>query len=421
VVARIGVLGPVTVDGAEGTLPPREQVVLSALTVYRGEVVGAETLADAWWGERVPPTWTKALQGCLVQLRKALGPRAIETRPQGYRLVVPADEVDAGRFERHVARAQELLTLGEADRAAYVVDEALGLWRGRALVDLDGWEPGRVEAARLEGLRLDAEELRLDAMVRAGRFREVLAEAQARVAEEPLREHRWRLLALAQYQAGRQGDALRTLHRARRVLAEELGLDPGPDLVALGEAILRQDPSLIAEQLPEPSPACPYMGLVPYDVDDADGFFGRDADVSECLRRLAEAGVLAVVGPSGSGKSSLVRAGIAAALRRDGHRVVVVTPGARPMDALPAAAESLRGSVLVVDQCEVAVTLCTDANERAGFFAALVDHAERAPLVVALRADRLGELSAHPGLARVVERGLFLLQAMGEDDLRAAI
>ncbi|HET6772158.1 MAG TPA: BTAD domain-containing putative transcriptional regulator [Acidimicrobiales bacterium] len=419
--ARIGVLGPVTVAGADGTLAPREQVVLAALTVYRGEVVSAETLADAWWGERVPPTWTKALQGCVVRLRKALGPHAIETRPQGYCLVMPADEVDAGRFERHVARAQELLTLGEPDRAAYVVDEALGLWRGRALVELDGWEPGRVAAARLEGLRLDAEELRLDAMVRAGRFREVLAEAQVRVAAEPLREHRWRLLALAQYQAGRQGDALRTLHRARRVLAEELGLDPGPDLVALEEAILRQDPSLIAEQLPEPSPVCPYLGLVPYDIDDADGFFGRDADVSECLGRLADAGVLAVVGPSGSGKSSLVRAGIAAALQRDGRRVVVVTPGARPTDALPAAADSHRASVLVVDQCEEVVTLCTDADEREAFFAALVDHAERTPLVVALRADRLGELSAHPGFARVVERGLFLLQAMGEDDLRAAI
>jgi WD40 repeat protein len=357
----------------------------------------------------------------VVQLRKALGPHAIETRPQGYCLVVPADEVDAGRFERHVARAQELLTLGEPDRAAFVVDEALGLWRGRALVELDGWEPGQVEAARLQGMRLDAEELRLDAMVRAGRFREVLAEAQARVAEEPLREHRWRLLALAQYQAGRQGDGLRTLHRARRVLAEELGLDPGPDLVALEEAILRQDPSLIAEQLPEPSPACPYLGLVPYDIGDADGFFGRDADVSESVRRLADAGVLAVVGPSGSGKSSLVRAGIAAALQRDGRRVVVVTPGARPTDALSAAAESHRGSVLVVDQCEEAVTLCTNADEREAFFAALVDHAERVPLVVALRADRLGELSAHPGFARVVERGLILLQAMGEEDLRAAI
>jgi WD40 repeat protein/DNA-binding SARP family transcriptional activator/energy-coupling factor transporter ATP-binding protein EcfA2 len=414
-------LGPVTVDGADGTLAPRERVVLAALTVRRGEVVSAEMLADAWWGERVPPTWTKALQGCVVRLRKVLGAHAIETRPQGYCLVVPADEVDAGRFERQMARAQELLTLGEPDRAAFVVDEALGLWRGRALVELEGWEPGRVEAARLEGLRLDAEELRVDAVVRAGRFREVLAEAQVRVAEEPLREHRWRLLALAQYQAGRQGDALRTLQRARRVLAEELGLDPGPDLVALEESILRQDPSLIAEQLPEPSAVCPYLGLVPYDIDDADGYFGRDADVSACLGRLAEAGVLAVVGPSGSGKSSLVRAGVAAALQQDGRRVVVVNPGARPTDALPASAVSHRGSVLVVDQCEEAVTLCTDPDEREAFFATLVDHAEREPLVVALRADRLGELSAHAGFARVVERGLFLLQAMGEDDLRSAI
>jgi WD40 repeat protein/DNA-binding SARP family transcriptional activator len=419
-VARIGILGPVTVGGAENGLPPRERVILAALTVRRGEAVGAETLADAWWGEQVPPTWAKAVQGCLVRLRKALGPGAIETRPQGYCLVVPADEVDAGRFERHVVRAQELLTLGDPDRAAYMVGEALDLWRGRALVEVEGWEPGRVEAARLEGLRLDAEELRLDAIVQGGQSRKVLAEAQARVTEQPLREHRWRLLALAQYQAGRQGDALRTLHRARRVLAEELGVDPGPDLVALEEAILRQDPSLVAAQLPEPSQVCPYLGLVPYDVGDADGFFGRDADVSECLRRLAEAGVLAVVGPSGSGKSSVVRAGIAAALRRDGRQVVVVTPGARPTDAL-AVPGAQKASVLVVDQCEEAVTLCTDAAEREAFFAALADHAERAPLMVALRADRLGDLSAHPGVARIVERGLFLLQPMGEGDLRAAI
>ena len=420
-VARIGVLGPLTVDGVEGRLPPREQVVLAALTVRRGEVVSAETLADAWWGEQTPPTWSKALQGCLVQLRKVLGAGAIETRPHGYCLVVPADEVDACRFERQVARARELLTLGEADRAAYVVDEALGLWRGPALVDLDRWEAGRVEAARLQGLRLDAEELRLDATIRAGRFREVLGEAQTRVAEEPLREERWRLLALSEYQAGRQGDALRALHRARGVLAEELGLDPGPDLVTLEEAILRQDPSLVAAQLPEPSPVCPYLGLVAYDIGDADAFFGRDAAVSDCLRRMADAGVLAVVGPSGSGKSSVVRAGIAAALERDGRRVVVITPGARPMDVLPARPASNPAPVLVVDQSEEAVTLCTDADERSAFFAALAEHAARAPLVVALRADRLGELSTHPAFARIVERGLFLLQGMGEVDLRAAI
>ena len=140
------------------------------------------------------------------------------------------------------------------------------------------------------------------------------------MGEAPLRERRWALLARAQYQAGRQGEALRTLHQARTVLAGELGVDPGPDLVALEAAILRQDPSLAAEvALPEPSATCPYLGLVPYDVADADGFFGRDPDVAACLRRLADVGVLAVVGPSGSGKSSLVRAGVAAALARDGH------------------------------------------------------------------------------------------------------
>ena len=224
--ARIGILGPLTVDGAVGVLPPCEQVVLAALTVRRGEVVSAETLADAWWGERLPPTWAKAVQGCLVQLRKVLGAAAIETRSHGYCLVVPADEIDACRFERHVVRAQELLTLGEPDRAAYAADEGLGMWRGQALADVSEWEPGRVEAARLEALRLDAEEVRLEAMLRAGRFREVLAEALTMVTEEPLREHRWKLLALAQYQAGRQGDALRTLRRARQILVGELGVDP---------------------------------------------------------------------------------------------------------------------------------------------------------------------------------------------------
>lgn len=417
----IGVLGPLTVDGDAGALPPRERAVLAALAVRRGEVVNAETLADAWWGERLPATWNKALQGCMVQLRKELGPGAIETSTQGYRLVVAADEIDAYRFERLVFRAQELWTLGEPERTAYLVDEALGLWRGPALVDLPRWEPGRIEATRLEELRLDAEELRLDAALRAGRYREVLAEAQARVAEAPLREHRWVLLALAQYQAGRQGDALRTLRQARTVLARELGLDPGPDIVALEEAVLRQDPSLVAAQLPEPSPVCPYLGLVPYDVADADGFFGRAAAVTECLRRLADTGVLAVVGPSGSGKSSLVRAGLAAALERDGRRVAVITPGAHPMDALRLLPTSGPAPVLVVDQCEEAVILCRDTGEQTRFFTALAEHAERGPLIVALRADRLGELSAHPVFARLVERGLYLLKSMNDADLRTAI
>lgn len=418
----IAVLGPLCIDGDDSALGPRDRVVLEVLVLRPGDVVSAERLADAMWGEVAPPTWNKVVQGCVVRLRKVLGASAIETSPAGYRLTTPADDVDAHRFERMVRRSVELLSLGEHDRAAYVSGEALALWRGPALRELEGWEAGRIEAGRLDELRLDAQEVHLDASLRAGYHREVLGEAQARVAEAPLRERRWALLALAQYQAGRQGDALRTLHQARTVLVRELGVEPGPDLVALEQAILRQDPSLVAAvALPEPSATCPYRGLVPYDVGDADGFFGRDGEIGVCLGRLTTTGVLAVVGPSGSGKSSLVRAGVAAAQQRDGRRVVVVTPGARPTDALTAVPSAGPAPVVVVDQCEEVVILCDDPAERQAFFAALAGHAERGPLVIALRADRLGELSAYPDFARLVEPGLHLLSTMSDDDLRAAI
>jgi WD40 repeat protein/DNA-binding SARP family transcriptional activator len=421
--AGIGLLGPLTVGGDAAGLAPRDRIVLAALALRPGEVVSAEQLADALWGEQPPVSWHKVVPGCVMRLRRVLGADVIETVPAGYRLVVPSDEVDARRFERLVSRARELLTLGEPEHAAHVAGEALGLWRGRALGDLDRWGAGRIEAARLEELRCDAEELHLDASLRAGRYREVLGGAQARVAEAPLRERRWALLAIAQYQAGRQGDALRTLHQARNVLAAELGVDPGPDLIALEQAILRQDPSLATDGArPEPMASCPYLGLVPYDVGDADGFFGRDAEVAQCVHRLATAGVLVVVGPSGSGKSSLVRAGVAPAMTRDGRRVEIITPGGHPMDAFTALIDDTGPEpVLIVDQCEQAVSRCGDGAERSRFFDALVRRSQRASVVVAMRADGLGEVTDHPGFARLVERGLHLLGPMTEGDLRAAI
>ena len=173
-VVGIGVLGPVRVEDHEA-LGPRDRVVLAALALRRGEAVSAEQLADALWGERPPASWAKVVQGCVVRLRKVLGARAIETAPQGYRLAVPVDEVDAQRFEHLVQRGRELLTLGEPERAAHVTAEALALWRGPALLELDGWAPARIEAARLDELRLDAQELLVDAALRAGRYRDVMA------------------------------------------------------------------------------------------------------------------------------------------------------------------------------------------------------------------------------------------------------
>jgi WD40 repeat protein/DNA-binding SARP family transcriptional activator len=418
----IAVLGPLRVDGDGTSLGPRDRVVLETLAVRPGEVVSAERLADALWADKVPATWPKVVQGCVVRLRKVLGAEAIETSPQGYRLALPADDIDAGRFERLVRRSHELLVLGEHERAAYVSGEALALWRGRPFNELEGWESGRIEARRLEELRLDAEEVGVDAALRAGRHRDVLGLAGARAAEAPLRERRWALLALAQYQAGRQGDALRSLRQARRVLATELGLEPGPELVALEQAILRQDPSLAAAvALPEANATCPYRGLLPYDVGDADTYYGREVDVSVGLERLARVGALAVVGPSGGGKSSLVRAGIAATLQRQGRHVRVFSPGPHPEESVITLGALPAGTVLVVDQCEEAFTLCDDAAERTRFLDALIEHAARRPLVLALRADRLGDLAAHPAFARLVERSLHLLGTMDDASLRAAI
>ena len=203
------------------------------------------------------------------------------------------------------------------------------------------------------------EEDLLDARLASGEHREVAAEAEARVGEEPLRERRWAALALAQYRCGLQADALRSIQRARHTLVDQLGIDPGPELVELEAAILRQDPALSGQREPPAiSLQCPYQGLAPYDVGDRDRFFGRDAEIAACLERLAASPLLVVAGPSGCGKSSLVRAGVTPALQRRGRQVVVFAPGSDPDAALTnALAPAPDNAVLVVDQFEELFTL----------------------------------------------------------------
>ena len=401
----------------------RETLVLAALAISVGDVVSADRLADAVWGDTPPASWHKNLQTCIVRLRKSLGADAIQTVGHGYRLTLSPDHVDACRFEALVARGREHAALGESERAAYTLGQALALWRGRPLEELEEWEPATLEASRLTDLRLDAQEWWLEAMLEAGHHRDVLFHARALVDSAPLRERRWTLLALAQYRAGRQGEALRTIHDVRRRLADDLGLDPGRELSELEGAILRQDPGL--DPVPASGPSsdvCPYLGLMPYDVGDEAGFFGRDRDVEAALERLDTAGVLVVVGPSGSGKSSLVRAGVVAALRRRGEHADVVTPGPHPVAALPPPRPGGATRVLVVDQAEEVFSLCPDPRERDRFLQLLADRqAAGAPLVLALRADRMGDVSAHPTLARVVERGLYVLAAMSGDELRSVV
>src|SRR5262249_7772347 len=267
---------------------------------------------------------------------------------------------------------------------------------------------------------LDAEELRVQAEIAAGRANVVLEQARALTARAPFREHRWALLATALYQVGRQPEALGALKRARTMLVDELGLDPGRELVELDQQRLRRAPALTPPPWRAVSVVCPYRGLLPYEAEDADGFFGREDDIAACLDRLRNGGVLVVVGPSGVGKSSLVRAGVAAALARTGTPVMVTAPGAHPVDSL----SGLRPGgtqTLVVDQAEEAITVCRDGDERARYFSALAGHVNAGgALVLSLRADHLGDLAAYPDIARIAEDGLHLLGPMSEAQLRSA-
>jgi DNA-binding SARP family transcriptional activator/WD40 repeat protein/energy-coupling factor transporter ATP-binding protein EcfA2 len=418
---RIGLLGPLEIDERSARLGARDRVVLAALAMHPGDVLSVDQLAHAVWGDQPPPSWSKNLQGCISRLRKQLGPDLIETAGQGYRLRVPADTVDADEFTRAAGRARELLTLHEPERASYVASRALELWRGRPLTELESWDLGVTEIHRLDEVHLELEELEVEASLAAGHHAKVLAQAAAMVEAAPLRERRWALLAQAQYLAGRQTEALRTLRRVRVVLARDLGLDSGPDLVALEQAILRQDPDLAVEPAtPARDGVSPYPGLAPYGEEDAESFFGREVETSVCLERLASIRLLAIVGPSGSGKSSLLRAGLAAALRHEGSHAVVLTPGRHPMDILSASGRR-PDSVVLVDQAEEAFALCDDDEERERFFDALVVHTGRGRVVLALRADHTGDLAGFPGLALLVEQGLFLLGPMSADSLRHAI
>ena len=416
----IQVLGPLAVDGS-GRLGPRDRVVLQALAVRQGRSVTADELTDALWGDTPPASAHKNLQSCIVRLRKALGPDAIETTDDGYRLGGPPGDVDAQLFESQVERARELLALGEADRVSFLLGKALDLWRGPAFTDLPDWPPARREAGRLEELRREAEELLLDAQLRGGRARDALPRAHEMVRAAPLRERRWELLALAQYRTGAQGEALRTIRQLRAVLARELGIDPAPDVVALEQSILRQDPALLHHEAPVALPTCPWLGLQSYDVSEADRFFGREAEIEAGLTILDTHGLLALVGPSGSGKSSLMRAGIGARLKQRGTRLVTLTPGRYPAQALSALTTAGGGDALLVDQAEELFTLCEDPEESRAFLDALVEEAARRPVAVALRADRLADLTAHTTFSRLVERGLYLVGGLDEPGLRLAV
>ncbi|MDQ4053059.1 MAG: winged helix-turn-helix domain-containing protein [Actinomycetota bacterium] len=415
----IHMLGPVHVDGGEA-LTPRDRLVLSALAVRRGLVVAPTEIAEAVWGEDPPPSWPKQVQICVARLRKVLGRGVIDTIDGGYRLFPEAADLDVDDFEGLVTRGRELARTGEPDRSATAFARALALFRGEPFGGLDGWHHAKTESARLEELRRSAEDDLLEVRLAVGDHREVAALAETLVGQDPLRERRWAALALAQYRCGRQADALRTLRRARLLLLEQLGIDPGPELTSLEEQILRQDPALRATPVPRSISAdCPYKGLAPLDAGDP--LFGRDAEIAACLERLRAAPLLVVTGPSGSGKSSLVRAGLVPELQHRGRRrCVVVLPG--PAGELTLPTDPVDPPTLVIDQLEDLFAAGRPTAEVRAACAQLAAYAvERAPVIVAVRADHLGDLAIDPALGRLAEENLHLLGPLAGEALREAI
>jgi DNA-binding SARP family transcriptional activator len=330
-VIRVRVLGPleVTVSGAIADLGgPRQRCVLARLIAAHGRVVSADRLIEDLYADEAPPRALAALQSYVSHLRRALEPgrtartqpSALVTAPPGYALRLEHDAVDAWTFEDEVHRAA-----GLTDAAAVhdCLSAALAAWHDSAFQEFGGLPWADLEATRLDELRLTATERRADAALRLGRAAEVVADLDGLAVEHPLREEVWRLLALALYQAGRQGDALAALRRARARLAADLGVDPGPALRELEDAILTQAPHLLSAvhaAPPAPVSAAPRpvgtglagTGLASTELAPLEEaiYVGRDAELGQLIRSAQQASagrmrIALVAGDAGAGKTAL--------------------------------------------------------------------------------------------------------------------
>jgi YVTN family beta-propeller protein len=243
------ILGPLEIEDDGRVLPlggSKQRALLALLLLHANEVVARDRLIDELWGDGAPETAATAVQGYVSALRKTLGAERILTRAPGYLLRVDPEAVDLGRFERLVGEGRAALAAGDPAKASETLSEALALWRGPALADLNSTPFAYAEGLRLREFRLVAVEHRIDAALALGRHTDVVAELEALVAQHPLREKLRGQLMLALYRCGRQSEALQLYQEARRLLVGELGLEPGAPLRTLEQAMLNQDPALDA-------------------------------------------------------------------------------------------------------------------------------------------------------------------------------
>jgi DNA-binding SARP family transcriptional activator/pimeloyl-ACP methyl ester carboxylesterase len=250
---RISLLGPLRVEHEGHRVAfsaAKERSLLTALALSPGSVLASGALIDALWGECPPASAGKTLQTYVSHLRHQLGAAVIGTEAPGYVLRLTADDIDVGRFRELVRQGEQALRQRRTARARVLLGDAVALWRGEPLAGTAADTGLAAEAVRLKEEYLSALEARLTADLAAGAEDDVVSELEALVIEHPFRERLWGHLMLALYRCGRQADALATYQRARTVLIDHLGLQPGGELQRLERAILIQDPTL---DLPPPS------------------------------------------------------------------------------------------------------------------------------------------------------------------------
>ncbi|RPK36984.1 Transcriptional regulatory protein EmbR [Streptomyces sp. ADI91-18] len=392
----IRVLGSFAAERDGETVPlggHRQRSVLALLVSARGRVVSVDRMIEELWQGAAPARAVASLQAYVSNLRRLLEPgrapraaaRLLVSAPPGYALRLPEDAVDAWRFERLLGEARELLDRAP-DRARRLLREALALWQGPAYAETADEPWSHAEITRLDELRLAARELDLAAGLRVGDSAGVVARAALLTRDEPLREEGWRLHALALWAAGRQADALSALRRARAVLAEEAGLDPGAALVALERAILAQDDRVLRRATAAPGPAevpaaePAAAAPAPPRAQPSDGtpeaapapFVGREAELALLTgaadrARAAGPGIALVSGEAGLGKSALLHR-FRDRLRSEGWLVAVGhnadAEGAPPAWAWAEALRTVAAAVAPGSGAAAAVApLLSDADE----------------------------------------------------------
>jgi predicted ATPase/DNA-binding SARP family transcriptional activator len=398
---RIGILGPLDVrDEAARPIEisgPRLRALLIRLAVDAGRTVSAERLIDDLWADAPPASAANALQALVSRLRGA-GGHAVESQPGGYRLAVDPGQVDAVAFERLMAAAR-----AESDPAsrAATLREALGLWRGPALADVAGAAFAAAPIARLEELRTEAVEERIEADIALGRAARLVPELEELTTLHPLRERPRGQLMRALYAAGRQADALAVYEDTRRSLADSLGVDPSPALAEVHLSILR-GPETGPRTSPRATPVIqedtrPRTNL----PAPLTSFVGREEEIDRVAGLLASGRLVTLTGPGGTGKTRLASeaASRMAATNPDGVWFVPLAPVRGALDVPQAVllAVGIPDTARVLEAREIVPPLDRLADALAHKRLVLIlDNCEHLLDAVARLADRL--LSAAPGV-----------------------